>query len=207
MAVQNSCSDLFFNKTTMTICVFASSSSRVNSEFGLAAARLGSLLVQSGMDVVYGGGGIGLMGKLADAVIENGGKITGVIPLFMKEEGWGHHGLTDMIITPDMGERKKTLFSMSDAVVALPGGVGTLEELTEAITLKQLSLFDGPVIILNTLGFYRTFFDFLENMIDTHFLRREHKGIWEIVNTPEEVISALNRKDRGNEEWRKIAKI
>jgi len=207
MAVQNSCSGLFFNKTTMTICVFASSSSRVNSEFGLAAARLGSLLVQSGMDVVYGGGGIGLMGKLADAVIENGGKITGVIPLFMKEEGWGHHGLTDMIITPDMGERKKTLFSMSDAVVALPGGVGTLEELTEAITLKQLSLFDGPVIILNTLGFYRTFFDFLENMIDTHFLRREHKGIWEIVNTPEEVISALNRKDRGNEEWRKIAKI
>jgi len=207
MAVQNSCSDLFFNKTTMTICVFASSSSRVNSEFGLAAARLGSLLAQSGMDVVYGGGGIGLMGKLADAVIENGGKITGVIPLFMKEEGWGHHGLTDMIITPDMGERKKTLFSMSDAVVALPGGVGTLEELTEAITLKQLSLFDGPVIILNTLGFYRTFFDFLENMIDTHFLRREHKGIWEIVNTPEEVISALNRKDRGNEEWRKIAKI
>jgi uncharacterized protein (TIGR00730 family) len=179
----------------------------VNSEFGLVAARLGSLLAQSGMDVVYGGGGIGLMGKLADAVIENGGKITGVIPLFMKKEGWGHHGLTDMIITPDMGERKKTLFSMSDAVVALPGGVGTLEELTEAITLKQLSLFDGPVIILNTLGFYRTFFDFLENMIDTHFLRREHKGIWEIVNTPEEVISALNRKDRGNEEWRKIAKI
>lgn len=191
----------------MTICVFASSSSRVNNKFGLAAAKLGSLLAQSGMDVVYGGGGIGLMGKLADAVIENGGKITGVIPLFMKEEGWGHHGLTDMIITPDMGERKKTLFSMSDAVVALPGGVGTLEELTEAITLKQLSLFDGPVIILNTLGFYRSFFDFLENMIDTHFLRREHKGIWEIVNTPEEVISALNRKDRGNEEWRKIAKI
>ena len=190
-----------------TSCVFASSSSRVNSEFGLAAAKLGSLLAQSGMDVVYGGGGIGLMGKLADAVIENGGKITGVIPLFMKEEGWGHHGLTDMIITPDMGERKKTLFSMSDAVVALPGGVGTLEELTEAITLKQLSLFDGPVIILNTLGFYRSFFDFLENMIDTHFLRREHKGIWEIVNTPEEVISVLNRKDRGNEEWRKIAKI
>lgn len=190
-----------------TSCVFASSSSRVNSEFGLAAAKLGSLLSQSGMDVVYGGGGIGLMGKLADAVIETGGKITGVIPLFMKEEGWGHHGLTDMIITPDMGERKKTMFSMSDAVVALPGGVGTLEELTEAITLKQLSLFDGPVIILNTLGFYRSFFDFLDNMIDTHFLRSEHKGIWEIVNTPEEVISALNKKDRGNEEWRKIAKI
>ncbi len=191
----------------MTICVFASSSSRVNNEFGIAAARLGSLLAQSGMDIVYGGGGIGLMGKFADAVIENRGKITGVIPLFMKEEGWGHKGLTKMIITPDMGERKKTLFSMSDAVVALPGGVGTLEELTEAITLKQLSLYDRPVIILNTLGFYRSFFDFLNNMIETHFLRNEHKGIWEIADTPEEVITALNRKDRGNEEWRRIAKI
>ena len=191
----------------MTICVFASSSSRVNSEFGTAAARLGSLLAQSGMDVVYGGGGIGLMGKFADAVIKDGGKITGVIPLFMKEEGWGHHGLTGMIVTPDMGERKKTLFSMSDAVVALPGGVGTLEELTEAITLRQLSLYDGPVIILNTLGFYKSFFEFLDNMVETHFLRQEHKGLWEVANTPEEVILALNRKDRIDEAWRRIAKI
>jgi len=191
----------------MTICIFASSSSRVNSEFGTAASRLGSLLAQSGMDVVYGGGGIGLMGRFADAVIKEGGKITGVIPLFMKEEGWGHHGLTGMIVTPDMGERKKTLFSMSDAVVALPGGVGTLEELTEAITLKQLSLYDGPVIILNTLGFYKSFFEFLDNMVETHFLRKEHKGLWEVANTPEEVIIALNRKDRINEAWRRIAKI
>ncbi len=191
----------------MTICVFASSSSRVNSEFGTAAAKLGSLLVQSGMDVVYGGGGIGLMGMFADAVIKDGGKITGVIPLFMKEEGWGHQGLTSMIVTPDMGERKRTLFSMSDAVVALPGGVGTLEELTEAITLKQLSLYDGPVIILNTLGFYKSFFEFLDNMVETHFLRKEHKGLWEVANTPEEVIIALNRKDRINEAWRGIAKI
>jgi uncharacterized protein (TIGR00730 family) len=191
----------------MTVCVFASSSSRINNEFGTAAARLGTLLAQSGMDVIYGGGGIGLMGKLADAVIENHGKITGVIPLFMKEEGWGHQQLSEMIVTPDMGERKRTMFGMSDAVVALPGGVGTLEELTEAITLKQLSLFDGPVIILNTLDFYKSFFEFLDNMIDTHFLRKEHKGIWETVNTPEEVITALNRKDSGNEEWRKIAKI
>lgn len=191
----------------MTICVFASSSSRVNSEFGTAAVKLGSLLVQSGMDVVYGGGGIGLMGMFADAVIKDGGKITGVIPLFMKEEGWGHQGLTSMIVTPDMSERKKTLFSMSDAVVALPGGVGTLEELTEAITLKQLSLYDGPVIILNTLGFYKSFFEFLDNMVETHFLRKEHKGLWEVANTPEEVIIALNRKDRINEAWRGIAKI
>jgi len=191
----------------MTVCVFASSSSRINNEYGIAAGKLGSLLAQSGFDVVFGGGGIGLMGKLADAVLNNGGKITGVIPEFMNEEGWGHRGITRMIITADMGKRKKQMFELSSAVVALPGGVGTLEELTEAITLKQLSLFNGPIIILNTLGFYNSLMDFLDRMVEQHFLRSEHKGIWEVVNTPEEVIAALNNKNRGNEEWRKIAKI
>jgi uncharacterized protein (TIGR00730 family) len=99
------------------------------------------------------------------------------------------------------------MFAMSDAVVALPGGVGTLEELTEAITLKQLSLWDGPIIILNTLGYYKFLLEFIDHMVNNHFMRFEHKGIWEIVNTPEEVITSLSKKERGNEEWRKIAKI
>lgn len=191
----------------MTVCVFASSSSRISNEFGNAAIKLGALLARNGSDVVFGGGSIGLMGKLADSVIGNSGRITGVIPSFMKKEGWGHKGLSKMIVTKDMGERKKQMFALSDAVVALPGGVGTLEELTEAITLKQLSLFDGPVIILNTLGFYDSLIGFFDNMVRNQFLRVEHKGIWEVVNTPEEVIVALNSKNRGNEEWRKIAKI
>jgi uncharacterized protein (TIGR00730 family) len=191
----------------MTVCVFAASSSRVNEEYNRAASLLGALLAKAGMDVAFGGGGIGLMGRLADAVRENGGKITGVIPSFMEEEGWGHKGIDEMIITGDMSERKKRLFAMSDAVVALPGGVGTLEELTEAITLKQLSLFDGPVIILNTLGFYNSLLDFFDKMVENQFLRKEHKAIWETVSTPEEVIIALSNKNRGNEEWRKIAKI
>lgn len=191
----------------MTICIFAASSSRIDEEFGVAAARLGSLLAKSGMEVVFGGGGIGLMGKLADAVLEEGGKITGVIPAFMKDEGWGHKGVKDMIITRDMGERKKQMFSMADGIVSMPGGIGTLEELTEAITLKQLSLFDGPIIILNTKGYYDTLLRFIDNMIETNFMRFEHKGIWEIVNTPEEVITALRKKDRSNEQWRKTAKI
>lgn len=191
----------------MTVCVFASSSSRINVEYGTAAIKLGQLLANAKIDVVFGGGGIGLMGKLADAVIENGGKITGILPSFMDEEGWGHHGVNEMIITHDMGERKKRMFELSDAVIALPGGIGTLEELTEAITLKQLSLFDGPIIILNTLGFYKHLLEFLDNMVDNHFLRFEHKGIWEIANSPEEAIVALTNNSRGNEEWRKIAKI
>lgn len=191
----------------MKVCVFAASSSRIDKEYAIAASKLGFLLADAGVEVVYGGGGIGLMGKLADAVLENGGRITGVLPSFMKDAGWGHRGVKEMIITRDMGERKKNMFSMSEAVIALPGGVGTLEELTEAITLKQLSLFSGPIIILNTLGFYKSLIEFLDNMVDGNFLRLEHKRIWEVVNTPEEVISALNNKERGNEEWRKIAKI
>jgi uncharacterized protein (TIGR00730 family) len=191
----------------MTICVFASSSSRISNEYAIAASNLGSLLARDGIHVVFGGGGIGLMGKLADSVLENGGTITGVIPSFMKDEGWDHSKVKDMIITDDMGERKKKMFSMADAIVALPGGVGTLEELTEAITLKQLGLFKGPIIILNTLDFYKSFIEFLEHMISGNFLRYEHKGMWEIAYSPEEVITHIKK----NEKWicnpRRIAKI
>lgn len=191
----------------MKVCVFASSSSRINNEYNSAASKLGEILAVSDIEVVYGGGGIGLMGILADAVLKNGGKVTGVIPSFMQDEGWGHNGIEDMIVTFDMGERKKKMFDLSDGVIALPGGVGTLEELTEAITLKQLSLFDGPIIILNTLGFYDHLIDFLENMVENHFLRSEHKGIWQVVSTPEEALNALVNREKASEEWRKIAKI
>lgn len=191
----------------MTICVFASSSSRINNEYAVAASYLGKLFAQAKMNIVYGGGGIGLMGKLADAVLENGGTITGVIPSFMKDEGWDHSDVKEMIITQDMAERKKHMFAMADAVVALPGGVGTLEELTEAITLKQLGLYRGPIIILNTLDFYKSFIDFLEHMVSGQFLRYEHKGMWEIANTPEEVLTRLIKRDTWLQDPRSIAKI
>ncbi|MGA1978046.1 MAG: TIGR00730 family Rossman fold protein [Bacteroidales bacterium] len=191
----------------MRVCIFAASSSRTDKEYRDAATELGLLLARSGMEVVYGGGGIGLMGMLADAVLSGGGKITGVIPLFMKEEGWGHAGLTETIITKDMSERKKKMFELSDSVVALPGGIGTLEELTEAITLKQLSLFRGPMILLNTCGYYNLLLGFIDHMISGRFMRFEHKGIWEVADTPYDVIAALNDRERGYEDWRKIAKI
>jgi uncharacterized protein (TIGR00730 family) len=191
----------------MTICVFASSSSRINSEYAVAASKLGSLLALAKMDVVYGGGGIGLMGKLADAVLENGGTITGIIPSFMKDEGWDHSDVNEMIVTPDMGERKKQMFAMADAVVALPGGVGTLEELTEAITLKQLGFYRGPIIILNTLNFYKSFIDFIEHMVSGHFLRYEHKEMWKVADTPEEVLLHLANNESWNYDPRAIAKI
>ncbi len=191
----------------MTVCVFASSSSRIDRKYVQAAAELGSLFARSKMKVIYGGGGIGLMGALADAVIENGGSITGVIPSFMNDEGWGHPGLNNMIVTTDMGDRKKNMFARADAVVALPGGIGTLEELTEAITLKQLGLFKGPVVILNTLDFYKSLFDFLEHMVSGNFMRSEHKDMWLIADTPEEVLNALSNDKGWIDDPRKIAKI
>lgn len=191
----------------MTVCIFASSSSRINNKYAKAASELGILLARANMDVVFGGGGIGLMGTLADSVIKTGGRITGVIPDFMKKEGWDHHGVTRMIITPDMGERKKQMFARADAVVALPGGVGTLEELTEAITLKQLGLFKGSIIILNTLNFYKSLIEFLDHMVEGDFLRYEHKDMWQIAANPDEVMEFLS----GNKVWihdpRSIAKI
>ena len=191
----------------MTVCVFAASSSRVDGTFAAAAPRLGYLLAHEGIDVIYGGGGIGLMGKLADSVLENGGKITGVIPSFMQDEGWGHTMVKEMIVTRDMGERKKKMFNLAEAAIALPGGIGTLEELTEALTLTQLGLYKGSIIVLNTLNFYYPLFQLLDQMIAGKFLRVEHKDIWKVATTPEEVISALNKYDGWIDNPRNIAMI
>jgi uncharacterized protein (TIGR00730 family) len=191
----------------MRVCIFASSSSRIDKAYADAATELGLLLANAGIDVVYGGGGIGLMGKLADTIIENNGSITGVIPSFMKEQGWDHSDVSEMIVTNDMGERKKQMFAMSDAIVALPGGVGTLEELTEAITLKQLGLFRGKIIILNTLGYYKSLFDFFDNMVAENFLRIEHKAIWEVAATPGEAVNLLFTDDTWLSDPIRIAKI
>jgi uncharacterized protein (TIGR00730 family) len=191
----------------MNVCVFAASSSRIDGVYAKDASELGSLLADAGMNILYGGGGIGLMGNLADAALKKGGSVTGVIPSFMMAEGWGHKLVSDMVVTADMGERKKWLFDRADAVVALPGGIGTLEELTEAITLKQLGIYKGPIIILNTSGFYKKFIDFMDQLIAGNFLRLEHKDIWEIVNKPNEVIKALSGYKGWLEDPRRIARI
>jgi uncharacterized protein (TIGR00730 family) len=175
----------------MKVCVFAASSSRIDPAYMKAAGDLGTVFAREKVHAVYGGGGIGLMGIFADTLLAGGGSITGVIPGFMMNEGWGHSGVEDMIVTADMSERKKTIFSMSDAAVALPGGVGTLEELTEVITLKQLGQFNKPVIIMNINGFYDHLIEFFDHMVKGHFMRLEHKDIWQIVTSAEEVVPAI----------------
>ncbi len=191
----------------MRVCVFAASSSRIDSAYLEAAGELGTVFAREGVHAVFGGGGIGLMGILADSMLAAGGKITGVIPEFMIDEGWGHAGVTDMIVTADMSERKKTIFAMSDAAVALPGGVGTLEELTEVITLKQLGQFNKPIIIVNVNGFYDHLIEFFEHMFRGNFIRLEHKDIWQIVTTAEEVVPAITNYTGWHADPKVIARI
>lgn len=197
----------FFIAYIMKICIFAASSSRVDSVYVKAASLLGELIAEDRHSIVYGGGGIGLMGALADAAMKKGARITGVIPSFMHSNGWGHDGLDEVIITEDMGSRKKKMFELSDAVIALPGGIGTLEELTEAITMKQLGLFRGPLVILNTESFYTGFIAFMESIIEKGFMREVHSKIWTLVNTPPEAVNALSSYRDWHDDPASIARI
>ncbi len=191
----------------MKVCVFAASSSRIDPAYINAAGELGAAFAREGVHAIFGGGGIGLMGVFADALMAGGGTVTGVIPGFMMDEGWGHSGVTEMIVTPDMSERKKTIFAMSDAAVALPGGVGTLEELTEVITLKQLGQFNKPIVIVNVNGFYDHLIEFFEHMYRGNFIRLEHKDIWQIVTSAEEVIPAITNYTGWHADPKVIARI
>src|SRR5688500_3489931 len=136
------------------VCVYAASSKACHRDYHDAARRLGVFLAERRFTIIYGGGGAGLMGAVADGALSRGGRITGVLPRFMKDLEWGHAGLTELHIVEDMRTRKHRLLSGSDAVVALPGGSGTLEELLEAITLKRLGLYLGPIVLVNTRRFF-----------------------------------------------------
>jgi len=181
--------------------VFCGSSSLSAPHFQEATIKLAKQLVKENILVQYGGGEIGLMGRLADTVIEEGGKIRGVIPHFMVEEGWVHPGVADMKVVTDMAERKRLLITETDVIIALPGGFGTLEELSEAITLKQLGLISVPVLILNIDKFYDPLFDFFNRMVQNNFIRKQHNETWTVLNRPEEIISAIHASktwDTGN---------
>jgi uncharacterized protein (TIGR00730 family) len=173
------------------VCIFCGSSPRVYTIYLDAAAELGMRLATEGISVNYGCGAFGLMGALAGSILENKGKITGIIPSFMVDLGWSNPKISETIITENMRERKRLMIEEVDAVIALPGGIGTLEELMEVITLKQLGQFAKPILMLNTKGFYDHLTAFLEEMIRQNFMNDNHRQIWTLVNTPSEVIPAI----------------
>jgi uncharacterized protein (TIGR00730 family) len=179
------------------ITVFCASSRMVDSKYFEAARQLAEVLTENNITAVYGGGAVGLMGALADYMLENGGIITGVIPQFMLKVEWGHPGIKNMLVTKDMHERKKLLIDNVDAVVALPGGSGTLEELLEVISLKRLGKFLKPIIIINTAGFYDPLVVLLNRMVEENFMRADHLKMWKVIKDPSELIEAI----RSSETW------
>ncbi|WP_077155574.1 LOG family protein [Bacteroides bouchesdurhonensis] len=174
-----------------SVCVYSASSTKIDPVYFEAAEQLGRLLAEHHIRLVNGAGSIGLMRSVADAVLSNGGEVTGVIPHFMVEQNWQHTGLTELIEVASMHERKQKMADLSDAVIALPGGCGTLEELLEVITWKQLGLYLNPVVILNVNGFYDPLLNMLGRAIDENFMRRQHGDIWKVANTPEEAVELL----------------
>jgi uncharacterized protein (TIGR00730 family) len=189
----------------MRICVYAASSPQSAPVYMDAARSLGATLASSGCSIVYGGGSQGLMGALADGALAQGGEVIGVLPKFMADLEWGHPGLTHLDLVEDMRERKHKLLTGSDAVVALPGGCGTLEELFEAITLKRLGLYFNPILLLDTAGFYQPLQAFLQQVIEQRFLNPEHAQMWSLVAEPAEVLPAIAATPKWREDARNYA--
>ncbi len=175
----------------MKVAVYCASSTKLRQEFYDDAREVGRLLGQRGVTLVNGAGNMGLMQASADACLEAGGKVVGVIPRFMVRQGWHHEGLTELIEVDDMSSRKDTINAMSDATLVLAGGCGTLDELFEIITNKQLGLYSGPIVLLNTLGFYDHVLAHLRLCMEENFMRPEHRGMWTVTLTPREAVEAI----------------
>jgi uncharacterized protein (TIGR00730 family) len=195
------------SRVGLRVCVYCASSRSCDPEYHRAAYRMGELMARRSWTLVYGGGAYGSMGALADGALAAGGKITGVIPNFMKELEWAHGGLSELRVVEDMRTRKHIMLSDSDAVVALPGGSGTLEELFEAITLKRLGIYLSPIVIVNMGGFYDPLLALLERCIRERFMDRQHGGMWTVVGGVDDVIPAILRTPAWPKDARNFAVV
>ena len=190
-----------------SIAVYCASSNKVRASFVAAAERLGVLFAEAGKSLIYGDGGIGLMAAVARGALSAGGKVIGVIPQFMVDQGWNNPASTETIVTQTMHERKAIICEMSDAMVALPGAIGTFEELLECLTWKQLGLHHNPVVILNTDGYYDRLLACLDLMVEEQMMRPIHKEMFVVVNQPEEVIPAILNAKEWDPNTRRLAAI
>lgn len=173
-------------------CVFCASSELVPKYYVDEARRLGERLADEGWGLVYGGGSTGLMGAVADAVLDRGGEVTGVIPRFMVEVEWQHKGVTDMRHTDDMSQRKQMMIRISDAIIVLPGSTGTMDELFEAVSDKKLGLHNKPIVLLNSDGFFDATMAQLHLMVEKKFMTRRHLEVLSEAHNIDEVINLIN---------------
>jgi uncharacterized protein (TIGR00730 family) len=174
-----------------SVCVFCGSSGGANPGYREAARRLGEVLAESGITLVYGGGHVGLMGEVADAVLRAGGRVTGVIPRALMEREVGHRGLSDLMVVETMHQRKARMAELSDAFVALPGGVGTLEEFFEIWTWGQLGIHRKPYGLLNVAEYYTPLIGFLDHMVREGFVRAPHREMVLVDGDPRSLLERL----------------
>lgn len=188
------------------VCVYCASSSKAAAIYKSEAYRLGEILAKEGIACNSGGGSIGLMGELARSMIKNGGEITGIIPKFMVDKGWGNPNVKQIEVET-MHERKERMVSDVDAAIALPGGCGTLEELMEVITWKQLSLFNKPIIILNINHYFDPLLELLQKAINENFMREEHLKMWNCIDSVENVLYTIQNAHQWENDAINIAAI
>ncbi|MGQ1889430.1 TIGR00730 family Rossman fold protein [Thermophagus sp. OGC60D27] len=182
------------------IAVFCASSPLVPRKYFDAATKASSALINAGYGIIYGGGSNGLMGAVADEALKHNAPVTGVIPRFMVEVEWQHKKVDDMVLVDTMHQRKELMVKNSSGILALPGGIGTLEELFEVLSLKKLGQYPHPVIILNTDGYFDGLTQLFHKMTDESFMRPIHQEMWSMVQSPDEIVPALkNSKPWGKD--------
>jgi hypothetical protein len=173
------------------IAVYCASSNDIDDVYRDAATRLGRTMAEAGIGLVLGGGSVGLMGTIADAVLEHGGEVYGVIPQKLQELELGHTGCTELIVVDTMHERKQKMMDLSDGFIAMPGGYGTLEELFEVVTWAQLNYHRKPVGLLNVAGFFDSLIRFVQHAVDEGFVREELRHLITVGTTPQDLLSQL----------------
>ena len=184
----------------MSICVYCGSKSGTEGKYVPIAESLGQAIARAGMRLVYGGGNVGLMGSLAEAVMADGGGVTGVIPRALRDRELAHSDVDELIVVDDMHERKALMAARADAFVALPGGYGTLEELFEAVAWAQLGIHQKPVILLNSHGFFDHLIAFLDHANGEEFLRARHRSLLRVESDPDRLVSELAQYVRESKE-------
>lgn len=175
------------------VCVYCGSGKGRNRVYGAAARTLGKSLADAGIGLVYGGGSLGLMGEVARATLKHGGKVTGIIPAFLSEREQMLRDATELLVTEDMHQRKMQMFQRSDAFVALPGGIGTLEELVEQLTWAQLGRHTKPIVVANIEGFWTPFLHLLQHMRTETFIRPALEVSFTVVDTAADIVPAILR--------------
>jgi hypothetical protein len=187
-------------KQVRSLCVLCGSREGTEPAYRAAAVRLGVLMARRGVRLIYGGGSIGLMGVVADAVLGAGGEATGVIPDFLVRYEVGHRRLTDLVITDSMHDRKRRMFEMADAFVVLPGGLGTLDETFEIITWKQIRLHDEPIVVLDVGGYWAPLRALIDAVVAGGFAHASVTDLFTVVCSPDEVFAAIAAAPEPREE-------